>query len=128
MKDRLFFAILLLFTTALSLPLMAEEGTAAPASDADALTSKLPTAQTMFDYLMEGGPWLMIPLFLLSFLAILLIEGVTVPFSIGAFHLALPLPVIGAGLGTGVLLGLLGALPPALRCLRTPLPTALRSA
>jgi len=40
----------------------------------------------------------------------------------------LPLPVIGAGLITGVLLGTLGALPPALRCLRAPLPSALRSA
>lgn len=62
-----------------------------------------------------------------AFLAILLLEGVTVPFSIGAFHLALPVHVIGAGLLTGVLLGSLGALPPALRCLRAPLPSALRS-
>jgi hypothetical protein len=65
---------------------------------------------------------------LAAFLAITLLEGVTIPFSIGAFHLLLPLPVIGAGLITGVLLGTLGALPPALRCLRAPLPSALRSA
>jgi hypothetical protein len=65
---------------------------------------------------------------LAAFLAITLLEGVTIPFSIGAFHLLLPLPVIGAGLITGVLLGTLGALPPALRCLRAPLPAALRSA
>lgn len=61
-------------------------------------------------------------------LAVILLEGVTVPFSIGAFHLAMSLPVISAGLVTGVLLGSLGALPPALRCLRAPLPAALRSA
>lgn len=65
---------------------------------------------------------------LAAFLAIVLLEGVMIPFSIGAFHLALPLPVISAGLVTGVLLGSLGALPPALRCLRAPLPSALRSA
>jgi hypothetical protein len=63
-----------------------------------------------------------------AFLAIALLEGVTIPFSIGVFDLALPLPVIGAGLVTGILLGTAGALPPALRCLRAPLPAALRSA
>lgn len=65
---------------------------------------------------------------LAAFLAIVLLEGVTIPFSIGVFHLTLPLPVIAVGLVTGVLLGSLGALPPALRCLRAPLPSALRSA
>jgi hypothetical protein len=32
-----------------------------------------------------------------------------------------------AGLATGILLGILGAIPPAIRCLRPPLPKALRS-
>jgi hypothetical protein len=32
-----------------------------------------------------------------------------------------------AGLLTGLLLGILGSIPPAVRCLGTPLPTALRS-
>jgi len=65
---------------------------------------------------------------LAAFLAIAFLEGITIPFSIGAFHLMLPLPVIALGLVTGVLLGTFGALPPALRCLRAPLPSALRSA
>lgn len=65
---------------------------------------------------------------LAAFLAIALLEGVTVPFATGAFRLSLPLPVLALGLGTGVLLGALGALPPALRCLNAPLPSALRSA
>lgn len=65
---------------------------------------------------------------LAAFLAIALLEGITVPFATGAFRLALPLPVLALGLGTGVLLGAFGALPPALRCLSAPLPTALRSA
>ncbi len=82
----------------------------------------------LFSMVQESLVSALVGTLLAAFLAILLIEGVTIPFSIGAFHLALPLPVIGTGLGTGVLLGLLGALPPALRCLRAPLPAALRSA
>lgn len=64
---------------------------------------------------------------LAAYLATWLLEGVSVPFSVGTFRLTLTLPVILAGLGTGVLLGSLGALPPALRCLGAPLPVALRS-
>lgn len=65
---------------------------------------------------------------LAAFLAITLLEGVTVPFSIGTFRLLMPLPVLGLGLLVGVALGTVGALPPAARCLRAPLPVALRSA
>jgi putative ABC transport system permease protein len=62
-----------------------------------------------------------------SVLAILLLDGRTIPFSIGAFTVAITPGIAGAGLVTGALLGILGALPPALRCLRPPLPIALRS-
>jgi len=64
---------------------------------------------------------------LATLLAISFLEGITVPFSIGTFRLLLPLPILGLGLATGVLLGAIGALPPAARCLGAPLPTALRS-
>ncbi len=59
--------------------------------------------------------------------AVLLLEGRTVHFSMGTFHLELTGPVVIAGLGTGILLGILGAIPPAIRCLGSPLPSALRS-
>ena len=62
-----------------------------------------------------------------SYVAIGFLEGIPVNFSIGAFRLGLPLEVLGIGLLTGLLLGTLGALPPAWRCLGAPLPTALRS-
>lgn len=62
-----------------------------------------------------------------SVLAILLLDGRTIPFSIGAFTVAITPQIACAGLVTGTLLGVLGALPPALRCLRPPLPIALRS-
>jgi ABC-type antimicrobial peptide transport system permease subunit len=62
-----------------------------------------------------------------SLLALWLLDGLTVPFSIGAFTIAITPEVVVAGLLTGSLLGILGALPPALRCLRPALPVALRS-
>ncbi|MBN8456254.1 MAG: ABC transporter permease [Verrucomicrobia bacterium] len=64
---------------------------------------------------------------LASVLALLLLDGRTIPFSIGAFTVSVTPEIAGAGLATGILLGIIGALPPALRCLKPPLPTALRS-
>ncbi|MDF1826153.1 MAG: ABC transporter permease [Verrucomicrobiales bacterium] len=60
-------------------------------------------------------------------LATVLLEGINVPFSVGTFQLGLPLKVILTGMITGLLLGLIGALPPGWRCLHAPLPVALRS-
>lgn len=60
-------------------------------------------------------------------LAWLFLDGQTVPFSVGTFTLTLTPGVIFAGLITGVLLGSLGTLPPAIRCLLPSLPKALRS-
>lgn len=64
---------------------------------------------------------------LASAAALLLLDGRTIPFSIGAFTVSVTPQVTLAGLLTGVLLGILGAVPPAIRCLRPPLPKALRS-
>jgi ABC-type antimicrobial peptide transport system permease subunit len=65
---------------------------------------------------------------LASLAAVLLLDGRTVPFSIGAFTLDIGPGVAVTGVLTGLLLGLLGALPPAIRCLKPALPVALRSA
>lgn len=62
-----------------------------------------------------------------SVVALLLLDGRTIPFSIGAFTVTISAQVAMAGLGAGILLGILGAVPPAIRCLRPPLPKALRS-
>ena len=64
---------------------------------------------------------------LASVTAIFLLDGRTIPFSIGAFTVSISPQVALAGLATGILLGILGAIPPAIRCLRPPLPKALRS-
>lgn len=57
----------------------------------------------------------------------LLLDGVGVRFSAGAFALVVDTTVVLIGLGSGIALGLIGALPPAWRCLRMPIPTALKS-
>jgi|TARA_B110000908_G_scaffold41010_1_gene49787 ABC-type antimicrobial peptide transport system permease subunit len=60
-------------------------------------------------------------------IAYFFLDGVTVPFSVGTFTLNLTPAVILTGLVTGVLLGSLGTIPPAIRCLLPSLPKALRS-
>jgi len=62
-----------------------------------------------------------------AFAVTILLDGRTVNFSMGAFRLDLSGGVALAGLLTGLLLGIIGAIPPALRCLGSPLPSALRS-
>ena len=60
-------------------------------------------------------------------LALVLLDGRSIPFSLGTFTIELTPAIILAGLATGVGLGTLGTLPPALRCLKPSLPVALRS-
>jgi ABC-type antimicrobial peptide transport system permease subunit len=57
----------------------------------------------------------------------LLLEGAVVQFSIGTFRMELAGVVPVSGLLTAFLLGTVGTLPPAVRCLRLPVPVALRS-
>ncbi len=76
MKTRLFL-ILLLSVSAVFVTLTAQDSTppAAEATDlsAEAADATANAAQTILDYLVEGGPLIMIPLALLSFVAVLLI-------------------------------------------------------
>jgi putative ABC transport system permease protein len=55
------------------------------------------------------------------------LDGLAVRFSMGAFGLVVDGPVLAAGLLSGVCLGVVGALPPAWRCLRMPIPEAVRA-
>lgn len=64
---------------------------------------------------------------LASLCAIFFLDGRTIPFSIGAFTLSISPQVAVTGVITGVLLGIIGTLPPAIRCLKPALPVALRS-
>ena len=64
---------------------------------------------------------------LASAAGLFLLDGLAVQFSMGAFGLRIDPPALLVGLGAGLLLGLLGALPPAYRCLRLPIPESLKS-
>lgn len=63
---------------------------------------------------------------LASLIAVFLLDGRTIPFSIGSFTLEIGPAASVTGIATGLLLGLIGALPPAIRCLRPSLHSALR--
>ncbi len=58
---------------------------------------------------------------------LLALDGLAVRFSMGAFAVTLDAPVVLAGLCAGLLVGLVGAIPPAARCLRLPIPEALKA-
>lgn len=60
-------------------------------------------------------------------IAVVLLDGVAVRFSMGVFGLVVDAGVLALGLGAGVALGLIGALPPAAQCLRLPIPVALKA-
>jgi ABC-type antimicrobial peptide transport system permease subunit len=60
-------------------------------------------------------------------LAILLIQGVAVRFTMGAFTLQLDRLALLVGCGSGLALGIIGALPPAIRAFRLPIAEALKA-
>lgn len=60
-------------------------------------------------------------------LSLALLDGLAVRFSMGAFALVIDPPVLLSGLLGGLAVGLIGAMPPAIRCLRLPIPEALKS-
>ena len=60
-------------------------------------------------------------------LGLALLDGVAVRFSMGAFALVMDAPVVLLGVTGGLLVGFVGAFPPAVRCLRLPITEALKS-
>ena len=59
--------------------------------------------------------------------SLILLEGASVRISMGAFGLALDAPTLSAGLGAGLLLGIVGSLPPTISCMRLPIAEALKA-
>lgn len=57
----------------------------------------------------------------------LVFDGYAVRFSMGAFELRVDAAVMLTGLVCGCAVGLVGAIPPSIRCLRLPIPAALKS-
>lgn len=62
-----------------------------------------------------------------ALLCLLILDGISIRFSMGAFGLLVDAPTIGFGLLAGLLLGLIGSIPPALRCLRLPIAESLKA-
>ncbi len=61
-------------------------------------------------------------------ISLVLFDGFAIRFSMGAFGLRMDGATLATGLAAGLILGILGALPPALRCLRMPITQALKAA
>ncbi len=61
-------------------------------------------------------------------IGLVFLDRLAVRFSSGAYGLALDGPTVAIALGVGLALGVIGALPPAWRCLRLPIPEALKAA
>lgn len=64
---------------------------------------------------------------LATFAGAWLLDGIAVRFSMGAFGLVVDGGVVALALGAAAALGIVGAFPPALRCLRMEIPAALRA-
>jgi putative ABC transport system permease protein len=61
-------------------------------------------------------------------LALAFLDGLAIRISMGAFGMLVDGPVVALGLSAGLGLGIVGALPPAWRCLKMPVAEALKSA
>jgi ABC-type antimicrobial peptide transport system permease subunit len=57
----------------------------------------------------------------------LLVGGIAVRFTMGAFDLRVDAPAVLTGFAVGLLLGVLGAVPPAMRAMRLPVAESLKA-
>ena len=64
---------------------------------------------------------------LAGLLALTLVNGLAIRLTMGAFALRVDAVAILVGCGTGLLLGLLGAIPPAVRAMRSPVAESLKA-
>ncbi|NOR65797.1 MAG: FtsX-like permease family protein, partial [Woeseiaceae bacterium] len=62
-----------------------------------------------------------------SALSLVLLDGIAIRINLGAFGLVLDTATIAMGLLAGLFLGLFGAIPAAVRCLRLPIAEALKA-
>jgi len=62
-----------------------------------------------------------------AIVSLILLDGSAVKISMGAFSLSLDATTLGTGLSAGLILGIVGALPPMINCIRLPIPEALKA-
>lgn len=60
-------------------------------------------------------------------IGVFVLDGLAVKFSMGAFGLLIDERVVGLGMLSALALGIIGALPPAIRCLKPAIPIALKA-
>ena len=60
-------------------------------------------------------------------ISMFVLNGFAVRFSMGTFTLSMTPEVVTLGVGSGLMLGVIGAIAPAIRCLRLPIPESLRA-
>jgi len=60
-------------------------------------------------------------------MALLFLDGIAVRFTMGSFPIRIDAAALAMGLAAGLVTGLVGAIPPAVRCLRLPVPEALKA-
>jgi ABC-type antimicrobial peptide transport system permease subunit len=60
-------------------------------------------------------------------IGLVFLNGLAVRFSMGAFALEIDAPVMLIGIIGGLIVGFVGAIPPAVRCLRLPITEALKA-
>jgi putative ABC transport system permease protein len=60
-------------------------------------------------------------------LSLVLLDGIAIRINLGAFELVLDTTTIATGLAAGLFLGVFGAVPAAIRCLRLPIAEALKA-
>lgn len=98
-------------------------------------TKEISTLQTIgfvrraiiISLIQEGVLLAMAASLIAALIAIFFINGISVRFTMGAFTLHIDRISLLIGCGVGLLLGLLGAIPPALRALRLPIVDGLKS-
>ena len=62
-----------------------------------------------------------------ALLAVLLLNGMAVRFTMGAFVLRIDSTALLLGCGAGLLVGFIGAIPPAIRAMRLPVAEGLKA-
>ena len=62
-----------------------------------------------------------------SFFAVVVMQGTAVRFTMGAFTLRVDSTTVLIGFGVGLLVGVLGSIPPAIRAMRLPVVEGLKA-
>ncbi|MGH7202117.1 MAG: ABC transporter permease [Planctomycetaceae bacterium] len=86
-----------------------------------------PRRAILLSLIQEGALLAAAASLLAALLSLVLLNGAAVRFTMGAFALRVDSVALFIGCGTGLLLGILGAIPPAIKALRLPVAESLKA-